>query len=86
MPALIKCEVIQARDLPEMDRNIQGDLYTDAYVDIRFGSESQRTKVKHKTLSPEWNETFRFEVAENEKLQLEPMDVLELMKVQVYQQ
>ena len=74
MPSIVKGHVIQARDLPVMDRNIQGDLYTDAYVDIRFGGQESRTQVKHKTLAPEWNEPFRFEVNDNSTLQSEPIE------------
>ena len=66
--------MIQARDLPVMERNMQGDLYTDAYVDIRFGDSSSRTQVKHKTLAPEWNEPFRFDVFDNDDLQSEPLE------------
>ena len=74
MPSIIKGHVIQARDLPVMERNMQGDLYTDAYVDIRFGDSSSRTQVKHKTLAPEWNEPFRFDVFDNDDLQSEPLE------------
>ena len=40
MPSTVKVRVIEARDLPVMDRNIQGEYYTDAYVDIKFAGLS----------------------------------------------
>ena len=46
MPSTVRIKVIEARDLPVMERNMQGDLYTDAYVDVRFSRfESKRTEV-----------------------------------------
>ncbi|CAM9963369.1 unnamed protein product, partial [Choristocarpus tenellus] len=75
MPSSVKIKVIEARDLPEMDRNVRGDFYTDAYVDIKFRNyEQQRTNISRKTLNPVWNEEFKFEVADDSVLQNEPIE------------
>ena len=74
MPSTVKVRVIEARDLPVMERNMQGDLYTDAYVDIRFANQEVRTQVQRKTLNPFWDEDFRFEVADDSVLQSEPIE------------
>ncbi|CAM9214727.1 unnamed protein product, partial [Discosporangium mesarthrocarpum] len=74
MPSSVKIRVIEARDLPEMDRNVRGDFYTDAYVDIKFRNYEQRTTVCRKTLNPWWNEEFKFEVAADSVLQNEPIE------------
>lgn len=62
MPSTVKVRVVEARDLPVMDRNLQGDMYTDPYVEINFASNEKRTNVRYKTFAPVWNEDFRFEV------------------------
>ena len=75
MPSTVKVRVIQARDLPVMERNtLTGDFYTDAYVDMRFANQSYQTSVQRKTLSPVWDEDFRFEVADDSVLQSEPIE------------
>jgi hypothetical protein len=54
MPSILKVKIINARDLPVMDRST--DL-TDAFVEIRFGSlDPHRTAIARRTLSPVWNE------------------------------
>jgi len=42
MPSMVKIRVIAARDLPVMERNMQGDGYTDAYVAISLGPNEVR--------------------------------------------
>ena len=43
MPSSVRVRVAEARDLPEMDRNIvRGELYTDAYVDVKFRHNEYR--------------------------------------------
>jgi Ca2+-dependent lipid-binding protein len=73
MPSILKVKIINARDLPVMDRST--DL-TDAFVEIRFGSlEPHRTAICRRTLSPVWNEDFRFEVSNDSDLQNEPLEI-----------
>jgi C2 domain len=46
MPSRLRVKVVEGRDLPEMDRNyVKGELYTDAYVDIKFRHFEYRTQV-----------------------------------------
>ncbi|XP_060570000.1 LOW QUALITY PROTEIN: C2 domain-containing protein 5-like [Ruditapes philippinarum] len=72
MPGKVKVKVVAARGLPVMDRST--DL-TDAFVEIKFGSEVQKTEVYKRSLNPQWNsEWFKFEV-EDEVLQDEPLEL-----------
>lgn len=57
--AWLKITIIQANDLPAMD---SGSGKADPYCIIRFGSNEQFTTVKPKTVNPNWNQTFVFEV------------------------
>lgn len=55
-----------------MDRST--DL-TDAYVEVRFGTDVFKTDICKKSLNPQWNsEWFKFEV-EDESLQDEPLEL-----------
>jgi Ca2+-dependent lipid-binding protein len=73
MPCILKVKVLAARDLPVMDRKSE---LTDAYVEIRYAEfESQRTDIARKTLSPVWNEDFRYEVSDDSDLQDEPLEL-----------
>jgi len=48
---------------------------TDAFVEIKFGNQTQKTEVIRKSLNPQWNsEWFRFEV-DDEELQDEPLQI-----------
>ena len=72
MPAIIKVKVIDARDLPVMDR--ASDL-TDAFVELRLGNTLYKTDVCRKSLNPHWDsEWFKFEV-DDEDLQEEILQV-----------
>ena len=72
MPGRLKVRILSARDLPVMDRASE---LTDAFVEIRFGSDSYKTDVCKKSLHPQWNsEWYRFEV-DDEELQDEPLDL-----------
>jgi len=66
MPCILKIKVVEARDLPVMDRSSER---ADAYVEISFGEVSKKTEVRKKTLNPIWNEDFRVEVANDAQLQ-----------------
>ncbi|KAL6847833.1 hypothetical protein ACP4OV_021961 [Aristida adscensionis] len=52
----IELVIIEARDLVAAD--LRGT--SDPYVRVHYGSNKKRTKVIHKTLSPQWNQTFDF--------------------------
>jgi len=72
MPGKIKVRVLGARHLPVMDRASE---LTDAFVEIKFGNQTQKTEVIRKSLNPQWNsEWFRFEV-DDEELQDEPLQI-----------
>ena len=86
MPSILKVKILNARDLPVMDRSTE---LTDAFVvccfgflfrpysqEIRFADlEPHRTAVARQTLNPSWNEDFRFEVATDADLQNEPLEL-----------
>jgi hypothetical protein len=70
MPAAIKIRVLEARDLPVMDRATE---LTDAYVELRFADNAARTTVARRTLNPQWHQDFRFEIADDCDLQDHPL-------------
>ncbi len=86
MPCILKIRVIEARDLPVMDRSSE---LADAYVEvcltieyfplmryqIKFGDISEKTVIRRKTLDPIWNEDFRFEVTNDALLQDIPIEL-----------
>ncbi len=60
MPGKVKVKILAGRNLPVMDRSSDT---TDAYVEIKLGSITQKTDVFRKSLNPKWNsEWFIFEV------------------------
>ncbi len=70
MPGRIRIKIISARNLPIMDRSSE---LTDAFVEVRFGEDLyDKTVICKKSLDPEWNTRFLFEVEEDE-LQEEPL-------------
>lgn len=72
MPGKLKIRILAGRDLPVMDRSTE---LTDAFVEVKFGSETLKTEVFKKSLNPHWNsEWFIFEV-EDEVLQDEPVEI-----------
>jgi hypothetical protein len=72
MPGKIKVHIICAKNLPIMDRSSES---SDAFVEIRFGTEHyDKTSVCKKSLDPEWNNRFVFEVEEDE-IQEEPLQI-----------
>lgn len=46
MPSSVRVRVVEARDLPEMDRTVRGEFCTDAYVDIKFRNYEQ-VQIEH---------------------------------------
>lgn len=73
MPSTIKLRVLEARDLPIMDRK---SGLADAYVEVKFGElYTHRTEVCRKTLRPVWNQIFRIEVPDDIVLQDESIEL-----------
>lgn len=61
MPGKVRVKILAGRNLPVMDRSSDT---TDAYVEIKLGSNTQKTEVFRKSLNPTWNsEWFIFEVS-----------------------
>lgn len=83
MPSLLKIKIERARDLPIMDRNLQGDASTDAYVVMSLDSQTQRTRTCRKSLNPTFNEEFRFEIVDDSILQDVPLE-LKVMDQDLY--
>ena len=73
MPSILKIRVLEARDLPVMDRSSE---LADAYVEIRFADyPTRKTNVCRKTLNPVWNEEFRMEITDDADLQNWPLEI-----------
>ena len=66
-PNLLKVAVIQARDLPVMDKKMFGSGgSSDPVVTLScLKLPKQKTKVVKKSLEPRWREIFEFEVDEH---------------------
>ena len=61
MPGKVKVKILAGRNLPVMDRSSDT---TDAYVEVKLGSITQKTDVYRKSLNPQWNsEWFIFEAS-----------------------
>ncbi|PKK23638.1 ras GTPase-activating protein 4 [Columba livia] len=69
---LLRCTVLEARDLARKDRNGASD----PFVRLRYNGKAQESAVVKKSCYPRWNETFEFELAEptEEKLCVEVWD------------
>ncbi|KAF0717750.1 Aste57867_2119 [Aphanomyces stellatus] len=80
MPCTIKIRLVEARGLPVVDRAAK---VADAYVDITFASFEARSSVSRKTLTPRWDEEFRFDVADDAVLQSQPI-MFKVMDHDVY--
>lgn len=75
MPSIIKIKVLQARDLPIMDRNQHVDASTDAFVDVKIDQHQKRTATIRKSLNPVWNEEFSFTIIDDSVLQNAPLEL-----------
>jgi len=51
---------------------------TDGFVVVRFAGKEDQTSIQRKTLTPHWDEDFRFDVQDDAALQNEPL-VLRVM-------
>jgi Ca2+-dependent lipid-binding protein len=74
--ASLEITVVRAKDLLAADRGGTSDPYVCLYVGAAV-KEAQKTMVKKKTLSPEWNEKFHFKLGscgKREDLTLECFD------------
>ncbi|KAL4129215.1 hypothetical protein PRIC2_005225 [Phytophthora ramorum] len=80
MPCTIKIRLVEARDMPVVDRTSK---LADAYVGITFASFEAKSSVSKKTLNPKWDEEFRFDVADDSVLQSQPIE-FKLMDHDVY--
>ncbi|KDO21387.1 hypothetical protein SPRG_13700 [Saprolegnia parasitica CBS 223.65] len=80
MPCTIKIRLVEARGLPVADRATK---VADAYVDITFASFEARSSVSRKSLTPRWDEEFRFDVADDAVLQSQPI-MFKVMDHDVY--
>ncbi|OWZ09454.1 hypothetical protein PHMEG_00017840 [Phytophthora megakarya] len=80
MPCTIKIRLVEARDMPVVDRTSK---LADAYVGITFASFEAKSSVSKKTLNPRWDEEFRFDVADDSVLQSQPIE-FKLMDHDVY--
>jgi Ca2+-dependent lipid-binding protein len=77
----IKLRIISARNLPIMDRSSDS---SDAFVEVRFGANIyDKTPVCKKSLDPEWNSRFVFEVEEDE-IQEEPLQIRYFIIYQIF--
>ena len=73
MPSILSIMVVEARDLPIMDKRASS---TDAYVQILSkGAQKihRRTRTQRSTLNPVWSEEFKFEIVDDEDLQDNPV-------------
>jgi hypothetical protein len=57
-PALLRVAVRRARDVRAADVSLTGGFSSDPYVTLQIGEILKKTRVRKKTLSPEWNENF----------------------------
>eukprot|EP00947_MAST-08B_sp_MAST-8B-sp1_P005639 g5639.t1 len=80
MPSIVRIHVGSARDLPVMDRTSK---LTDAYVEVEVAGTEMRTAVCRKTLNPSWDEDFEVSVADDSRLQNDPVE-FKVMDMDVY--
>eukprot|EP00055_Hartaetosiga_balthica_P014810 m.83568 g.83568 ORF g.83568 m.83568 type:complete len:1062 (-) comp8694_c0_seq2:261-3446(-) len=71
MAARLSVCIHEGRSLPVMNTSSQ---LTDAYVEIRFKDQCEKTSVARKTLNPKWDETFRFSI-DNKSIQDEVLEI-----------
>ncbi|TFJ84540.1 hypothetical protein NSK_004006, partial [Nannochloropsis salina CCMP1776] len=65
--------VVEARDISPPGC-LTPEEPIDVSIYINFAGQEERTSICRKTVAPYWDEEFRFEVAEDEVLQSEPIE------------
>ena len=68
-PSIVKIRIVEARHLPSFDRQ------TETYVIVRFAGGEESTSAQRKTITPRWDEDFRFDVQDDAILQNEPLEL-----------
>lgn len=64
--------VREARDLPNMDKG-KGNL-TDAYVQVEYGGQKQKTRTIKDDLNPRWEQTLTFPLGSDPDITLKVYD------------
>eukprot|EP00759_Apiculatamorpha_spiralis_P029377 PhF_6_TR31531/c0_g2_i1/m.46485 len=70
--ATLKIGVEEARGLPVMDTLSNS---TDAYVEVKHNTDVKKTPIVRKSLNPKWNCGLKFDIANLEALQEEPVEI-----------
>ena len=61
----VEISVVEGREMPKMDGGLFG--LCDPYIKVRCRDEEKQTKHVQRTLSPTWNETFYFQIEDEDE-------------------